>query len=101
MNKHGRGLDVVAASELVAVRIDQHDVFRLHFMPHQAARIEQEMIRIARQRHAEVVADAFAQAVCSRGPQRQREVGPQCGDGFGVKERVGEAGFLVHCSLPG
>ncbi|MNT48876.1 hypothetical protein D3C72_1856850 [compost metagenome] len=85
VDEHGRGFDVMTASELVAVGVDQHDVVRLHFVPHQAARVKQEMVGITGKRHAEVVADAFAQAVGGGGPQRQRQVGPQCGDGFGVK----------------
>ncbi|MCY1224698.1 hypothetical protein D9M72_368670 [compost metagenome] len=99
VDEHRRGLDFMAAGELVALGVDQDDVVGLYFLPHQSARIEQEMIRVARQGHAEMVADAFPQSMGRRRPQRKRQIGAQRGDGFGVKERIGEMGFLVHGSL--
>ncbi|MNI33353.1 hypothetical protein D3C73_872990 [compost metagenome] len=48
VDKHGRGFDCVPAGKLVAVGVDQHDVISLDLVPHQATRIQQEMIRVTR-----------------------------------------------------
>ncbi len=101
MDEHGGRLDLMAAGQLVAVGVDQDDVLGLDLVPHQAARVEQEMVGIAGQRDAEMVAHAFAQPVEGGRPQRERQVGAQRGDGFGVKERIGVAGFVVHGCLFG
>ncbi|MCY1543510.1 hypothetical protein D9M68_793310 [compost metagenome] len=101
VNEHGRGFDFMAAGELVAVGVDQHDVVRLNLVPHQSAGVEQEMVRVAGQRDAEMIADAFPQPVGGGCPQRERQIGAQRGDRFGVEERVGEVGFLIHGCLSG
>jgi len=64
-----------------------------------ASRVEKEMIGVAGQRDAEVVADAFAQAVSCRCTECQRQVRAQRGYGIGMEESVGETGFLVHGNL--
>jgi hypothetical protein len=96
VDEHGRGFDLVATGELLAVGVDQHDVVGLDFVPHQAAGIQQEMIGVAGQRHAEMVADAFAESVRRGGTQGQREVSAQGGDVFGVEERIGKVRIFIH-----
>ncbi|MNT40157.1 hypothetical protein D3C72_1764530 [compost metagenome] len=66
VDEHGRGLDGVPARKFVALGVDQYDVIGLDFAPHETTRIQQEMVRVARQCHAEMVADPLTQTVGRR-----------------------------------
>jgi hypothetical protein len=74
MDEHGGRLDAVAALQHFAMFVDEHDVVGAYLAPVQAARVDEEAARIVRQRHAEVVAHAFAQAVMRGRAQRQCQV---------------------------
>ena len=81
VDEQGGRLDAVAAGQHLAVHVDQHDVVGADLAPVQAARVDQvAVVRRPGQRDAEVVADAFGQAVVGGGAQRQRKVLAQACD---------------------
>jgi hypothetical protein len=77
VDEHGGRFHRMAPGEDGAGRVDHHDVVGLHFAPVQAARVDEELVITARQCHAEMVADALAQAVVGGSAQGQRQIGPQ------------------------
>ena len=91
VDEHGGRLDFVPARELAARGVDQHDVGGLDLAPQQASRVQQEAPRTIGQLDAEVVADAFGQAVERGSAQRQREIGTQALDA-----RSGEVPFVFR-----
>ncbi|MNC79910.1 hypothetical protein D3C75_1325270 [compost metagenome] len=47
VDEHSSGLNRVPAGKLVAMGVDQYDVISLDLVPHQATRIQQEVVRVA------------------------------------------------------
>ena len=91
VDKEGGGLDPMAARQHLAAQVDQYDVLGADLAPVQAARVDQVAALCPRQQHAEVVADAFGQAVVRGGAQGQREVFAQARDA-----RAGVPGVGPH-----
>jgi len=84
VNKHRRGFNGMSTGQFVSLRIDKDDVIGLNFIPHETAGIQQKVVGVTRQRHAEVIADAFAQAMSRSRPQGQSQVGAERSHGFRV-----------------
>ena len=74
MNEESGGLDAMAAFDLAPAFIEYHQITRGHFGPVQPLGIDQEMPGAARDLHAEMVADAFAETQPVRPAQRRGEV---------------------------
>jgi hypothetical protein len=84
VDEHRGGLDLALPGQPLAVLVDQHDVVFAHLAPQQAARIQQEATRMVGQFDAEVVADAFAEAMVRGRTQRQAQVGAQTAHHVGL-----------------
>ncbi len=76
VNKKGGGLDLVLALEHLAVLIYDHQIGGGDLGPVQALRVDQELVGMARQLHAEMVAHAFVECHARGHAQRSGEVDP-------------------------
>jgi hypothetical protein len=90
VDEKGRRLDLVPALDLVALRVDHHQVVGTDLAPQQSLRVDQEVSRPPRHRAREVVADALAESQLVRGLQRAGEILA----GFGDSGRVHAAIIL-------
>ncbi len=89
VDEEGGRLHAVPAGQHLAAHIDQHDVVGTDLAPVQAAGVDEVAVLCARQHHAEVVADAFRQAMVRGGAQRKREVFAQLAHARGGVLRIG------------
>jgi hypothetical protein len=66
MDVEGSRFDLVFAFDDVAVAVGHHDVGRRDLRPVQALRVDQEEVVATRDRHAEMIADAFVSGRAAR-----------------------------------
>ena len=98
VDEHRRRLDRVTTGQRRAAGIDHDDVGGLDFAPEQAARVEQESAGTVGKLGAEMVADAFGQAVQRRRAQAEREVFAQAQDRVGFEIQGVSADRRHRCS---
>ncbi len=85
MDIHGRWLDRMAPSQLVAISVDHHNIVCLHLTPVQATRVQQKLILVAGHFNTEMIADTFAQPMVSSSTQGKSESAAQSLDCVAVK----------------